>query len=113
MSEEQLQTQTASWLRLQHPRLLAYHIPNGGARDVRVGKKLKTQGVMRGVPDWFVSVSNRKYHGLYIELKVGTNKQTDEQKLFEQRSTENGYLYEVCRTLEEFVKTITRYIHEK
>ncbi|MEI8165015.1 MAG: hypothetical protein WCG26_01515 [Chloroflexales bacterium] len=46
-----------------------FHIPNGEARDARVGAKLKRMGVKPGMPDLCLPVPWGAFHGLYIELK--------------------------------------------
>lgn len=60
----------AGLMRQQFPELaLLYAIPNGGARDVRTGKRLKDEGVRRGVPDLCLPVARGPWHGCYLELK--------------------------------------------
>lgn len=58
------------WTQL-HPKLkgLVIHIPNEGLRSWRMGKKLKAIGLCKGVPDYFIPIANRKFHGLFIEMK--------------------------------------------
>ena len=54
-------------------------IPNGGQRNIVVATKLKAEGVKSGVPDVCLPLPRGGYHGLYLELKVGRNKATDNQ----------------------------------
>ena len=64
----------------EFPELEYMHaVPNGGARDARVGARMKAEGVKRGVPDVFLDVARGPYHGLRIEMKYGKNKPTKEQ----------------------------------
>jgi hypothetical protein len=82
-SEHQEQCAVISWARAHehvYPdlRWLAA-IPNGGHRHKAVAAKLKAEGVQRGVPDLMLTVPMNKYHGLFIELKYGRNKPTDNQ----------------------------------
>lgn len=67
----------------QIPELnLAFHVPNGGARHIVTGARLKSMGVKPGVPDVLLPVPSRSivnYAGLAIELKAGNNKPTDHQ----------------------------------
>lgn len=51
---------------------LAYlhHVPNGGDRSPAVAGKLKAEGVLRGVPDYFLDVARGGYHGWRCELKA-------------------------------------------
>jgi hypothetical protein len=52
------------WFRSRYPGLLIFHIPNGGARHIVTGKKLKDEGVVAGVPDLFIPAWN-----CWIEMK--------------------------------------------
>ena len=54
----------------QHPDLrLLFHVPNGGAREIQTAARLKREGVVPGVPDYFLLVPRHEYHGMAIELK--------------------------------------------
>ena len=62
------------------PRLaLLYHVPNGGFRSKATASRLQLLGVKRGFPDIALPVMAGRYLGLYIEMKVGRNKPTEEQ----------------------------------
>lgn len=100
-----------SWQTGEHPELaLAYHVPNGGKRDVVTAVNLKRQGVKAGVPDIHLPVARGGYHGLYIELKVGKNKQTDLQKWWQEKLTEQGYLAVVCYGWQSAAEQIMEYL---
>lgn len=92
---------------------LLYHIPNGGKRDIATAKKLKAEGVKAGVPDICLPVARGKYHGLYIELKVGKNKTTENQDMWLEALNKNGYYTNVCYGWEEASKVITDYLKER
>lgn len=91
---------------------LLYHIPNGGKRDYNTAKQLKKEGVKAGVPDLCLPVARGLYHGLYIELKAGKNKTTDNQNRWLQELTEQGYYTAVCYGWEVASKTITDYLKQ-
>jgi len=64
----------------KYPELkLLYAVPNGGRRSIGVAKKLKAEGVKRGVPDLCLPVARAGCHGLYIEMK--TKKEAADKKL--------------------------------
>lgn len=92
---------------------LLYHVPNGGKRDIATAKKLKAEGVKAGVPDICLPVARGKYHGLYIELKVGKNKTTENQDMWLEALNKNGYYTNVCYGWEEASKVITDYLKER
>ena len=68
-----------------------YHIPNGGSRDSGEAIKLKQMGVKRGVSDLCLPFPRGGYHGLYIEMKYGKNRLTEDQAqfLYDMRNTGN------------------------
>lgn len=103
-----------SWIAYQlgkYPELeLAYHIPNGGKRNAREAANLKRQGVKAGVPDIHLPVARGRYHGLYIELKVGRNTQTEKQKEWQRKLTEQGYLSIVCYGWQDAAEHMVSYL---
>lgn len=117
--EGQLQKACVSWFRLHHGRQYAkllFAIPNGSflqgneLERIRRAAVLKSQGMEPGVADLFLSVPSDQQHGLYLEAKVGKNKQTDAQKAFEQSVTNQGYAYEVFTSFEQFKEIVTNHL---
>jgi hypothetical protein len=55
----------------KYPNLLKiYAVPNGGHRHPIVAKKLKAEGVKKGIPDLCLPIARKGYHALYIEMKA-------------------------------------------
>ena len=109
--EHNLQVACVTWFRYQYPKGLIFAIPNGGHRDVRVARKRKAEGVTAGVPDLCVPMSRHGYHSLYVELKNGRQGRVrDSQRTIMDKLTDEGNLCVVCRTFEEFEKTIKEYM---
>jgi len=50
------------------------------------------------------------YHGLYIEMKAGRNKPSDEQITIMAKLQNEGYKCVVCWSLDEFIKAVDEYI---
>ena len=90
-----------------------FHIPNGGSRNFLEALNLKKQGVKAGVPDLFLPVPNKTYHGLFIEMKYGKNKPTEYQKEWIKYLNSVGYLAVVCYSAEEAINVIKKYIADK
>ena len=121
-TESQLQQQCVKWFRL-HPKFRNYNghdlaghlfsIPNGGKRSAVTGAIMKREGALPGVADLFLMKCNAYYNGLFVEMKVGKNNQQPSQKDFEQNCQWAGYKYAVCRSLDEFIKTITDYLNDE
>jgi hypothetical protein len=74
--------------------------------------KLKRTGTLAGVPDLTIPHASGGFHGLYIELKAGTNRQTKEQKAIAEQLSGEGYLVALCRTFEEFETTVREYVRK-
>lgn len=117
MTEEAFQRAVA--MTLDAMGWLWCHVPNGGARDARTGAKLKGQGVKRGVPDVLIferydtrvhptinSNMDRIGKDVAIELKVGNNKPTTEQRAWLASLEERGALVAVCRNMDEVLAVL-------
>ncbi len=85
-------------------------IPNGGARDIRTGVKLKAQGVKRGIADLYLPLPVGKWHGMYLEMKSGKNKLTPEQAEFLEYARSKGYFTAVCYSAEEAYQALMDYL---
>ena len=105
------------WARLmrgKYPELdLLYHIPNGGSRNRLEAANLKRQGVKAGVPDLCLPVTRGRYHGLYIEMKYGKNKTSEEQNKWLDALAWQGYAVAVCYGWEKAQELIVKYLSLK
>ena len=90
-----------------------FHIPNGGSRNKIEAHNLKLQGVKAGVPDLFYPLPNKKYHGLFIEMKYGNNKPTELQKEWIEYLNSVGYLAVVCYSADEAFDVLNKYFEDK
>lgn len=102
--ESSLQTQCVKWFRYQYPHFVIYAVPNGGSRNVREAQRLKSEGVLAGVADLTILLPQGK--SLYIEMKVKGNRQTPNQKEFQQKAEALGHKYYVCYSFEDFEKVV-------
>lgn len=108
--EHNLQCACIRWFRMQFPQYICFAIPNGGHRNIQTAALLKKEGVLAGVADLCVLVPTRFFHGLFIEMKVGKNRQTEQQKSFGEYAVKQGYAYEVCYDLDSFIDVVTEYL---
>jgi len=109
-NESKLQQQCIKWICLQYPNIICMAIPNGGKRSRTEAAIMKAEGVLAGAADLFIPKSNKDYYGLFIELKIGNNKQTDAQKWFELNVKRDFYEYVVVRSLEDFMVEVNNYL---
>lgn len=87
-----------------------HHVPNGGKRDAATAVALKRQGVKAGVPDIVLPAPRAEYHGLYIELKAGSNTTTAKQKRWLKFLRQQGYYTAVCYGWQAAAELIERYL---
>ena len=77
-SEHSEQVGFINWFRAKYPDVLIFAIPNGEKRAISVAKRLKMEGVVRGIPDLFVPAWT-----LWIEMKrvSGGRLSTDQRQM--------------------------------
>lgn len=90
-----------------------FAIPNGGLRNKTVAGKLKAEGARPGVLDVFLAVPNRKYHGLFIEMKYGRNKLTEHQRTWKMKLEAFGYCCIVVKDWTRASEFILRYLEDR
>lgn len=110
LSEDQIQAQAVEWFRLQYPNDLMFAVPNGGKRHIATAIKMKRTGALAGVPDLFLARANRKYPGLFIEMKKPKGRLTPSQKEVIPIIESKGYLVEVCFSFEDFKDIVDSYM---
>jgi hypothetical protein len=111
-----------AYMHGEYPEVgLLFAIPNGGQRHPAVGRKMKAEGVKRGVPDIFLPVPSWGrytnegkvdwYHGLFIEMKRRKRGSLSKyQKEWIEKLREQGYRVEVCKGWEEAIEVLKDYL---
>ena len=75
-SEHSEQVGFINWFRVKYPNVLIFAIPNGEKRAITVAKRLKAEGVVRGIPDLFIPQWT-----LWVEMKrISGGRLSTEQK---------------------------------
>jgi len=112
--ESKLQRACVEWFRLQYPQYkrLLFHVPNGGYRTAATARNMKLEGVVAGVSDLILMMPSQPYHGLCIEMKTKTGRQTPRQRQFESAVSKMGYEYQVVRSLDHFMELIQAWIND-
>jgi hypothetical protein len=108
--EDSLTISVATFLRMQYPDVLAFHIANERKTSPRHGAKLKRMGVLAGVSDFFIAEARRGFNGMFLELKIKPNKLTENQKTFIQKAQRKGYKAYVAYDIDEAIKVIEEYL---
>jgi len=116
------------WAELNSKKIpalkLLMAIPNGasyggGGGRWSIAKRMKDEGVKKGVPDVFLPVPMTYVNegqvtdmkaGLWIEMKAGKNKPSDDQSWWIENLQEMGYRVEVCYSSNEAVDIINEYL---
>jgi G:T-mismatch repair DNA endonuclease (very short patch repair protein) len=102
----------------------AVHIPNGGARGIVTGAKLKAAGVVRGYPDIMVfapetapPINRHNWFtprcGLALELKVWPNKPTKDQEKVHEILRSAGWRVMTCWSLDAVILECRKYFEDK
>ena len=93
-----------------YPELkLAFSIPNGGLRSKATAARLKAEGQRAGVWDIFLPVPRGRWHGLFVEMKVGNNKLTRYQEDFANK-LDVWYEFVVCYSWDEARTALISYV---
>lgn len=115
--EHDEQVKLFQWAELrgnQDERLkLLFAIPNGAfyGKMWTVAKKMKAEGLKSGVPDIMLPVACGRFHGLFIEMKSGKNKPSENQEWWFDVLRIAGYFVNVCYSCEEAIDTIELYLN--
>lgn len=112
-TEHQEQCKVIAWCD-QHP--VAKHIfaiPNGANKSPATAAKFKLEGLRKGVPDLFLPVARRGYHGLFVEMKrVKGSVVSSEQVAWVDYLFQAGYVARTARGADEAIAVIQDYIKE-
>jgi hypothetical protein len=131
LKESKIQESCVKWFDLQYPEYsvivqenkkgkisnhrvsLLYAVPNGGIRNKANAITLKKEGVRRGVSDLILSVPNKNYNGLFIEMKDEKGVVSKFQYAFMGLVEKQGYKHVYIRSVEDFIKQVKEYLNEK
>lgn len=113
--EHEIQRTFIDWCRvisLKNPLLRLMHaIPNGGQRHPAVAGRLKSEGVLPGVPDLHLPVPVTVWASLYLEVKAPGENPTKHQaeRIEELRAV--GNVVVVCWSVQELIDTTMAYLN--
>ena len=121
MSEHSEQAAVIQWARInefRYPELRWLYsslngivIPAAPMTRAKIINHMKAEGMKPGVPDLFLPVARRGYHGLFIEMKREDGGTVSPlQKEFMQFAEEQGYLDKVCYGCDEAMEALEWYM---
>lgn len=108
MSEHDEQVAVVEYCDLKSIPIFA--VPNGGLRRKSEAARLKAEGVRAGVPDLCIPVARGRYHSLYIEMKYGKGRPTDEQAAWIRALREQGMCAYACNGAGSAIALIDLYM---
>ena len=103
-------------------KILMFAIPNGAYKSQRARRMFKAEGLKSGVPDLFIPIPNKYYHGLFIEMKdapkilksvkksTSHTKVSVEQEVWLQELRHKNYEAVVCYGALEAIEAIENYM---
>lgn len=94
---------------------LLIKIPNEGKRSWFLCKKMKKEGMKKGVSDLFLAVPNNKkgFGGLWIEVKSLNGKISKDQENWLYFMNSLGYEGKIVRSVDEGIQAIKDYLGMK
>lgn len=105
--ESNIQQAVVKWFRMQYPRFIIAAVPNGGFRNAREAAIMQREGVLAGFAD-LVVIARRNV--LFLEMKTTKGQQSDKQKEFQNKVSNLGFEYIVCRSFEQARLAIERWL---
>lgn len=110
--ESEIQRACVGYFTWQYPvlRPLFFAVPNGGSRRLKEAALMKAEGITAGVADIVLLAARGPWHGLCIEFKTATGRQSKEQKRFEACCHAEGYRYAVVRSFDDFKALVDGYL---
>lgn len=112
-SEHDIQKRFCDYMDFR--KIVYFAIPNGiFLKDKRtafaIARKMKAEGLKKGIPDLFIAHCTTQYAGLFIEMKTKTGQTSKEQKEWIERLEKQGYRATVCRGFNEAIKELENYL---
>ena len=108
--EHTIQVRVVQFVRVFHPDVLLFAIPNGANMRAIERVNMVKEGLLAGVPDLFLAHPLKGFNGLFIELKTMTGVESDKQRKMRKALTKKGYLCYVARSHETAIELIQDYL---
>ena len=117
MKEHDIQVTFFDWVRIKEKHdwrfCLVFAVPNGARTSWSVAKRLKREGLRKGVSDVIImapgTYAGKSYPGAVIETKAGRNPLSKEQKDWITLADKAGYLVSVMRHPDHMISFLESY----
>jgi hypothetical protein len=107
-SEHSLQVTVLDYLTYNaHRDLYWFAIPNAARRSLRMGARMKAEGLQSGVADLCIMLPDGKV--IWLELKTGKGRQSLAQKGFQARCERLGHPYGLVWTFDDAVAFLDKH----
>jgi hypothetical protein len=104
--------QAAAVVWMQKLNIPHYAVPNGAKRTLAAAVRLKSTGLVAGIPDLVIPVARRGFHHLYIEMKREKGGHvSDQQKYWLAALTQLGHYAVIARGFEDFKRIVSYYFN--
>ena len=104
-SEHKLQTRFMDYLTVAGRRdLFWFAVPNAGVRSLRMGARMKAEGLKPGVADLCFMLPNGKT--AWLEMKTETGRLSPYQEGFRHRCEMLGHPWAMARSLDEAIAIV-------
>jgi hypothetical protein len=122
LTESKQQQLLISWWKLQYPGKIIFAIPNGAwlsgdkVTRAKLMRKMKAEGLLKGVSDLFIPIPRGNYCGLFIEMKnIGKPRcsVSEDQMWFIDEMNAAGYLAVWCAGFDKAREVIVEYMKGK
>lgn len=105
--ESKIQQAVVRWFRLQYPKYIIAAVPNGGYRNTKEAAIMQREGILAGFSDLMIIA---QHNVLFVEMKTKDGLQSDKQKEFQNKVSKLGFEYVICRSFEQSVLSIERWL---
>nr|DAQ40644.1 MAG TPA: Nuclease [Caudoviricetes sp.] len=105
--ESKIQQAVVRWFRLQYPKYIIAAVPNGGYRNTKEAAIMQREGILAGFSDLMIIA---QHNVLFVEMKTKDGLQSDKQKEFQNKVSRLGFEYIICRSFEQSVLAIERWL---
>ena len=114
MTEYDIQKSFFEWVYHREVRderyRLIHHTPNSSQFTIGHGVKMKRIGLRSGIPDVFVPIASKGFHGLYIEFKSEKGKLNKNQRDVIKQLRKQGYRVEIIRCPREAAEVVMHHM---